>query len=60
MEDTTMSEEKKSVVTEEVKEEVRELSSEELGQVAGGTDYAPRQWKETLLYILRNWRKNQQ
>ena len=55
-----MSEEKKSVVTKEVKEEVRELSSEELGQVAGGTDYAPRQWKETLLYILRNWRKNQQ
>ena len=55
-----MSEEKKSVVTEEVKEEVRELSSEELGLVAGGTDYAPRQWKETLLYILRNRRKNQQ
>ena len=42
------------------KQEARELSSEELGLVAGGTDYAPRQWKETLLYILRNWRKNQQ
>ena len=55
-----MSEEKKSVVTKEVKEEVRELSSEELGQVVGGTDYAPRQWKETILYILRNRRKNQQ
>ena len=55
-----MSEEKKTAATEEVKEKVRELSSEELGQVAGGTDYAPRQWKETLLYILRNRRKNQQ
>ena len=55
-----MSEEKKNATAKEVKEEVRELSSEELGQVAGGTDYAPRQWKETILYILRNRRKNQQ
>ena len=31
-----MSEEKKSVVTEEVKEEVRKLTEEELGQVTGG------------------------
>ena len=59
MEDTTMSEEKKPAVTEEVKEEVRELSSEELGRVTGGTDYAPRQWKETLLYILKNRLKKQ-
>ena len=55
-----MSEKKKTAVTEEVKGEARELSSEELGQVVGGTDYAPRQWKETILYILRNRRKNQQ
>ena len=60
MEDTTMSEEKKNATAKDVKDEVRELSSEELGQVAGGTDYAPRQWKETLLYIFRNGRKNQQ
>ena len=59
-EDTTMSEEKKTAATEEVKEEVRELSSEELGRVTGGTDYAPRQWKETLLYILKNRLKKQQ
>ena len=31
-----MSEEKKSVVTEEVKEEARELTEEELEQVTGG------------------------
>ena len=31
-----MSEDKKSVVTEEVKEEVRKLTEEELGQVTGG------------------------
>ena len=55
-----MSEEKKTAATEEVKEEVRELSAEELGRVTGGTDYAPRQWKETLLYILKNRLKKQQ
>ena len=32
-----MSEEKKSAVTEEVKEEARKLSEEELEQVNGGT-----------------------
>ena len=55
-----MSEEKKTAVTEEVKEEVRKLTDEELEQVTGGTDYAPRQWKETLLYILKNGLKKQQ
>ena len=33
-----MSEEKKNEVTEEVKEEARELSMEELEQVSGGND----------------------
>ena len=33
-----MSEEKKSVVTEEVKEEVRKLTEEELDKVTGGTE----------------------
>ena len=57
-----MSSDKKEAKKEELleKQEARELSSEELGQVVGGTDYAPRQWKETILYILRNGRKNQQ
>ena len=32
-----MSEEKKTAVTEEVKEEVRKLTEEELAQVSGGT-----------------------
>ena len=35
-EDTIMSEEKKTAVTEEVKEEVRKLTEEELAQVSGG------------------------
>ena len=33
-----MSEEKKTAVTEEVKEEARKLSEEELEQVSGGND----------------------
>ena len=33
-----MSEEKKTVATEEVKEEARKLSEEELEQVSGGND----------------------
>ena len=36
-----MSEEKKSVVTEEVKEEVRKLTEEELEKVTGGATKTP-------------------
>lgn len=48
-----------------IKEEVKtlngkfaELTEEELEQVAGGidyqNDYSPEQWKELLLYLLKN------
>ena len=38
MDDTTMSEEKKNEVTEEVKEKARKLTDEELAQVSGGVE----------------------
>ena len=40
-----MSEEKKTAVTEEVKEEVRKLTEEELAQVTGGKDVRPGRYK---------------
>ena len=47
-----MSEEKKTAVTEEVKEEVRELSSEELGRVTGGLEPSAR---KTQVRITTNY-----
>ena len=44
-----MSEEKKSVVTEEVKEEVRKLTEEELEQVMGGSRKGPTEYARELI-----------
>lgn len=47
-----MSEEKKSVVTEEVKEEVRKLTEEELEQVTGGVQYCQLFDKSDKLKVI--------
>ena len=48
-EDTTMSEEKKPAVTEEVKEEFRKLTEEELEQVTGGSRKGPTEYASVLI-----------
>ena len=43
---------------ETVSRKLHELTEEELEQVAGGIDYqknySPKQWKDILLYLLKN------
>ena len=43
---------------ETVSKKLHELTEEELEQVAGGIDYqknySPKQWKDLLLYLLKN------
>lgn len=50
-----------NVIKEEIESlntKLAELTEEELEQVAGGIDYqknySPKQWKDLLLYLLKN------